>query len=82
MEYRSPHIQDARWLVPNRVVLLVKDLQGGLHELEVKANDFYDYQNGSFIQNCFPYLSMEERELMISGFTPEMWDSVFSDEEN
>ena len=81
MEYRSPHIQDVRSLEDNRVALLVKDLQGGLHELEVKANDFYDYQNGSFIQNCFPYLSIEERELIISGFTPEMWANAFGDGE-
>jgi len=45
--------------------------------MDVKAIDYEAYENGELIQNCFPYLSMEQREIIISGLTDEMWGNLF-----
>lgn len=39
--------------------------------------------NGESIQNCFPYLSAEQREILMTGNDNEAWDKLFgSDDEN
>ena len=83
MMYGNKFIQDARKLEDNCTVeLLVKDIRGGLHTLKVFDGDLYKYQKGELIQACFPYLSADERELLITGFTAEMWDMVFPEDDN
>ena len=83
MRYGNPHIVDARKLDDNcTVALLVKDIQGGLHELEVIDGDLFNYQQGGLIQNSFPYLDAGQRELMITGFTAKMWDEMYDDKED
>jgi hypothetical protein len=39
--------------------------------------EFRNYKRGELIQFCFPKLSEQEREFIISGFTPSDWESVF-----
>ena len=39
------------------------------------------WQSGELIQNVFPHLTPSERELLISGVTPEEWDVVKEDME-
>lgn len=54
------------------------------HENEVEVNhmDYLDWQNGELAQDAFPYLSANEREMLISGCCPRCWDKMFwSDEE-
>lgn len=39
--------------------------------------------NGESIQNCFPYLSAEQREILMTGNDNEAWDKLFGgDNEN
>jgi hypothetical protein len=33
---------------------------------------------GEYIQTAFPYLTSAERELIISGYTEEMWNDLIS----
>ena len=33
--------------------------------------------NGALIQNAFPYLSADEREFLMTGTPPEVWDELF-----
>lgn len=40
---------------------------GNLSEVEVSAEDYEKYCAGELAQNAFPYLSPEEREVIISG---------------
>lgn len=54
------------------------------HENEVEVNhmDYLEWQNGELAQDAFPYLSANEREMLISGCCPRCWDKMFwSDEE-
>lgn len=48
--------------------------------LDVKANDYLDYLGWKHAQDAFPYLSPEERELLISGLCPECWHKTFGEE--
>ena len=52
-------------------------LCGKAHEVEVNEMDYLDWQDGMPAQDAFPYLSAEDRELLISGICPTCWDSVF-----
>ena len=38
------------------------------------------YQQGTLIQNAFPRLTPEEREFLLTGTPPEVWDEMFGDE--
>ena len=37
------------------------------------------HKMGELVQDVFPNLSVEEREFLISGVTPEEWDDTFED---
>ena len=37
------------------------------HEVIVKAPDLFKYHQGALIQNAFPYLSLKDREFLITG---------------
>lgn len=38
---------------------------------------YKSWNEGTLIQNAFPNLSPEEREFLITGLTPEMWNDLF-----
>lgn len=46
-------------------------------DLEVEKEDFVKYTNGAFIQDCFPYLSTADRELLISSTCGDCFDEMF-----
>ena len=55
---------------------------GGKNKVKVNQKDYLNWQNGTMIQNAFPYLSVDEREELLSGICPTCWDKYFgSDEE-
>jgi hypothetical protein len=39
------------------------------------------WQGGEYIQNAFPDMSAEDRELLISGTHPACWDKLFPKED-
>jgi hypothetical protein len=39
------------------------------------------YQDGMLIQDAFPMLSVDEREFIMTGLTPEIWDSMMHEED-
>lgn len=51
------------------------------HELQVNDQDLVRLQNGEHIQDVMPYLSADERELLISGICGKCFDKVFEDDE-
>ena len=52
------------------------------NEVEVNEADYWDWDDGKLAQDAFPYLSADEREMLISGICPTCWDKMFgSDEE-
>ena len=55
---------------------------GKTHYIEVKAKDYLAWQDGELVQDAFPYLSADEREMLISGICPSCWDGMFSENED
>lgn len=55
---------------------------GETHEIGVNEFDYWDWQDGALVQNAFPYLSADEREMLISGICPKCWAKTFGEEED
>lgn len=53
---------------------------GHANEIEVNEMDYLDWGDGMTVQEAFPYLSPEEREMLISGICPTCWEKTFADE--
>lgn len=54
---------------------------GEEYSVSVKAPDLYKYHQGEYIQNAFPYLSTDDREFLMSGYSPKGWKEIFGNEE-
>lgn len=55
---------------------------GHVNEVVVENSDFIDWQvNGKLAQDAFPYLTAEEREMLISGICKDCWYNAFHEEE-
>lgn len=52
---------------------------GKEQKVTVKAQDLFRYRQGSYVQECFPYLDKGDREFLISGTSDEGWKKLFSD---
>lgn len=51
-------------------------------ELPITLQQVQDWQNsGQHVQDAFPRLSVDQREFLLTGSTPEEWDRVFGKEE-
>ena len=51
---------------------------GDEHCFEVTEEQFKKYQSGEdYIQNIFPELSADEREMLITGICPSCWNKMF-----
>jgi hypothetical protein len=59
---------------------------GVVNSFEIHRTDVNPYQDagnwarGQLIQNAFPYLDSGQREMLITGITPEMWDKYNTEE--
>lgn len=51
---------------------------GHANEVEVNEADYWDWDDGMLAQDAFPYLSADEREMLISGICPTCWNKMFS----
>jgi hypothetical protein len=40
------------------------------------------WRAGEYIQNAFPEMSMQDREVLITGTHPACWDKLFPEEED
>lgn len=47
----------------------------------VNEDDYWDWQDGVLVQDAFPYLSANEREMLISGCCSQCWDKMFPSEQ-
>lgn len=45
--------------------------------VEVNQTDLERYEEGTLVQNAFPYLTATERECLISGMCPACQDKIF-----
>ncbi len=51
------------------------------NEVEVNEADYWDWDDGMLVQDAFPYLSADEREMLISGICPSCWEKYFGSNE-
>ena len=58
-------------------VVTVCPFCGHANEVEVNEDDYWDWQDGKLAQDAFPYLSADEREMLISGICPTCWEKSF-----
>ena len=54
---------------------------GNEWSIEVFEKDLVAWQNGELAQRAFPYLSADEREMLISGMCVECQEKFFGREE-
>lgn len=50
---------------------------GEVHNIWVNEVDYNAWFEGELAQDAFPYLSADEREMLISGICPTCWDGMF-----
>lgn len=50
-----------------------------VHQLEVTQEGIEKYQQGEYIQKCFPNLNADQRELLISGTCGTCFDKMFAE---
>ena len=54
---------------------------GEYHEVLVSEADYASWQGGELAQVAFPYLTADEREILISGICPKCWADMFGEDE-
>ena len=79
-------IFEAQDLGGDRVLMTVRMPGGSVKQMEFACclnqltMGFNARNAGGLIQDAFPFLSPGEREFLMTGITPEEWDSIFGDE--
>lgn len=52
------------------------------HSFEVSEEQYVKYmENSDFIQNIFPKIAPEYREMLISGICPDCWNKLFGEDD-
>ena len=54
---------------------------GAQQKVHTVATDAIKFRDGALAQDCFPYLTPEQREFLISGICSTCWDEMFPPEE-
>ena len=49
---------------------------GNKFTIVTKLEDAQRWVNGEFIQNCFPYLNADEREILMTGIDAQAWETM------
>lgn len=49
---------------------------GESNRVWVNEIDYLNWKNGTLAQDAFPYLSPDEREILISGVCSTCWDMI------
>lgn len=55
---------------------------GRPYSVKVPGEALYKYRRGARIQDAFPDMSKDDREFLMSGYSPEGWKLIFGDPEN
>lgn len=55
--------------------------QVNVREIPVTEEQLLRWKNGELIQNAMPNLSSDDREFLMTGYTPEDWAVLFPPEE-
>lgn len=55
---------------------------GKPYSVIVPAAGLFQYNQGAKIQDAFPHMSNEDREFLMSGYSPEGWNLIFGNKED
>ena len=47
----------------------------------VVESDFRSWQAGALVQQAFPEMPVDQRELLVTGTHPECWDAMWVEED-
>lgn len=53
---------------------------GKASQMEIPAAGLIAWNDGALVQDAFPQMSIDEREMLISGTHPACWDALFGEE--
>lgn len=53
-----------------------------ISEVVVEAQGLWDYEHGVMLQNAFPDLSADEREVILTGICTPCYDSITDEDED
>jgi hypothetical protein len=51
---------------------------GSQFSIVTKLEDAQRWVNGELIQNCFPHLNADEREILMTGIDAQAWETMFA----
>ena len=51
-------------------------------EINVTEEQLDEWRGGALIQNVLPHLTLDEREFLISGATPDDWENLFGSDDD
>lgn len=51
------------------------------NQILLYTEDLDKYRDGAFIQDAFPYLNADDREIIQTGIHSECWNAMFSKED-
>lgn len=51
-------------------------------DLPITEDQLAAWKAGTLVQDAFPHLTLDQREFLISGATPQEWKDVFDKEED
>ena len=66
---------------------VISQMSGNYHAMDLPmTNDEFTachalWMEGALIQNAFPMLNADQREFIMTGITPDEWNSMFPEEE-
>ena len=49
--------------------------------ITIPGQGLYDWEHGKLIQNAFPELTADQREIIMTGIHPPCWDLTMKDED-
>lgn len=48
------------------------------YNIKLSVHDYTSWMDGKYSQNAFPYLDVDQREMIQTGIHPECWENMFS----
>ena len=54
-----------------------RSTSGKSFSITVKHSDANEWINGGLIQQCFPYLDADQREILMTGIDNDTWNEMF-----
>jgi hypothetical protein len=55
---------------------------GSQFSIVTKLEDAQRWVNGELIQNCFPHLNADDREILMTGIDAQAWEEMFAGSED